>query len=674
MRRFFMKWIKGMALALTAAMATGIASGCTVTVTEPSASLTSETQNVQQGPYRPQDDFFMYVNEEALANAEFEFGDYEAGTAFDSDLIDDRIDGIVNEVAAGSGYAYGSEEYIIQQAYNLRLQYDADNADIPEDLAAVFEQIDAVSSIEEFLELDARLTRDYAVPPFLNVVVDFDYLQADHRVLGFNQWTEALGADFDSLEDTYAPLNMVKTNASVYYQVMGHDKESADLAGTRLGYIVMDIYNATNLEVIRATLPFIYYEELNFDEASEIFSNVDLEAYLTEIGYDSEYFDEFGTVDPGQLSALNAVLTEENLDALKAWKAAEFGMEFQSFVTRGYDVLEDYVNIDYATPEEQALDYVHQNLWAQTDILYLEQYYSEETDEALISMCDDIREGYRQLITNADWLTLETRQSILTKLDNIVYVTGGSVGRADPDEWSDLCFDDYYSFYLSYRLHDQAKRNASLAEPVDRTMSGMPMQTLNACYNPSMNNITITAAITIEPMFSADQDYYTNLGALGAIIGHEMGHAFDSNCIAFDQDGNYNPSWICDEDIETLNARNAQAISYFEDNFTVFGVYHVDGEQTLGENYADLGSLECITSLAHSSAQLEKLFISYATLWGGRELDTAVIDQIATDEHSPSVIRVNAILSTVDAFYETYDVQEGDGMYIAPGNRISRWY
>jgi predicted metalloendopeptidase len=123
-----------------------------------------------------------------------------------------------------------------------------------------------------------------------------------------------------------------------------------------------------------------------------------------------------------------------------------------------------------------------------------------------------------------------------------------------------------------------------------------------------------------------------------------------------------------------LNARNAQAISYFEDNFTVFGVYHVDGEQTLGENYADLGSLECITSLAHSSAQLEKLFESYATLWGGRELDTAVIDQIATDEHSPSVIRVNAILSTVDAFYETYDVQEGDGMYIAPENRISRWY
>lgn len=674
MRRFFMKWIKGMALVLTAAMASGAAAGCTVTVTEPSDSKTSETQTVHQGPYRPQDDFYMYVNEENLADAVFEYGDYQAGETLSDDVVSDRIDGIISRVAAGSGYAYGSEEYIIQQAYNLRLQYDPDNADIPEDLAAVFGQIDAVSSIEEFMELDAYLARDYAVPPFLNVVVDFDYLDADHMVLGFDQWREFLGADFDSLEDTYAPLDTVKTNSSLYYQVMGHDKDSSDLAGTGLGYIVMDIYNATNLEVIRATHPFIYYEELNFEEASEIFSNVDLEAYLTEMGYDSEYFDEFGTVDPGQLSALNAALTEENLDALKAWKAAEFGMEFQSIVTRGYDVLEDYVNIDYATPEEQALDYVHQNLWVQTDPLYLEQYYSDETDEALIAMCDDIREGYRELITNADWLTEQTRQGLLNKLDNIVYVTGGSAGRADPSEWSDLCYDDYYSFYLSYRLHDRAQRTASLAESVDRTRAGMPMQMLNACYNPSMNNITITAAITIEPMFSVDQDYYTNLGALGAIIGHEMGHAFDSNCIAFDQDGNYNPSWICDEDIEALNARNAQAISYFEDNFTVFGVYHVDGEQTLGENYADLGSLECITSLAHSSAQLEKLFESYATLWGGRELDTAVIDQIATDEHSPSVIRVNAILSTVDAFYETYDVQEGDGMYIAPENRISRWY
>ena len=666
--------IKGLAVLCAAATAMGAVSGCTVTVTEPSVSETQETQVIQQGPYRPQDDFYMYVNEEALANAVFEYGDYQAGTAFDDKLVNDRLEGIINDVVAGSGYEYGTEEYIIQQAYNLRLNYDSDNADIPEDLDALMHEINEVSSIAEFMDLDARIARDYAVPCFFNIGVDYNYLQADHSILGFEQLTGFLGADFDSLEDTYAPLDDVKTTASLYYQSLGHDKDSSDEAGTRLGYIAMDIYNGTDLDVVRELFPVEYYQVLNFDETQAILNNVDLADYLTEMGFDSEYFDEFACVDPGQLGALNNALTEDNLDALKAWKMAQLGKEYPCFVVRGYEALADYATIDYATPEEQALDYVRNTCWVQTDPLYLDQYYTEETDEALISMCDDIREGYRALITNATWLTEESRQGILQKLDNIVYVTGSSVGRADPEDWSDLCYDDYYSFYLSYRLHERAVKVASLAQPVDRTAAGMPMQMLNACYNQSLNNITITAAITIEPFFSPDQDYYTNLGGLCMVIGHEMGHAFDSTCIVVDQDGNYNPSWICDEDLATLNARNEQAVSYFEDNFTVFGVYRVDGEQTLGENYADLGSLECITSLAHTQQQLEKLFESYATIWCGKELDEAVIDQLDTDSHSPSIIRVNAILSTLDAFYETYGVQEGDGMYIAPENRISRWY
>ena len=129
--------IKGLAVLCAVATAMGAVSGCTVTVTEPSVSETQETQVIQQGPYRPQDDFYMYVNEEALANAVFEYGDYQAGTAFDDKLVNDRLEGIINDVVAGSGYEYGTEEYIIQQAYNLRLNYDSDNADIPEDLDAL---------------------------------------------------------------------------------------------------------------------------------------------------------------------------------------------------------------------------------------------------------------------------------------------------------------------------------------------------------------------------------------------------------------------------------------------------------------------------------------------------------------------------------------------------------
>ena len=202
----------------------------------------------------------------------------------------------------------------------------------------------------------------------------------------------------------------------------------------------------------------------------------------------------------------------------------------------------------------------------------------------------------------------------------------------------------------------------------------MAMQILNACYNPSFNNITITVAIMIDPFFNKDADYYTNLGGLGMVIAHEMGHAFDSNCIVFNSKGEYNPAWIPAGDMDTLKARNEKAVSYFEDNFTVFGVYHVKGEDTLGENYADLGAMECITSLTKTKEDRIKLFENYATIWSEMRTDDSIIEQIAQDPHSPSVIRVNAVLSTIEAFYETYDVKEGDGMYIAPDKRISRWY
>ena len=197
---------------------------------------------------------------------------------------------------------------------------------------------------------------------------------------------------------------------------------------------------------------------------------------------------------------------------------------------------------------------------------------------------------------------------------------------------------------------------------------------MNACYQPSANTITITAAITNAPFFDKDADYYTNLGGLGAVIAHEMGHAFDSNCILFNSKGEYDPSWIAQADMDALTERNEKAAKYFEDNFTVFGIYHVDGEQTLGENYADLGAMECIVSLTNTKEDRMKLFESFATIWCEICTDEAIINQVAYDPHSPAIIRVNAICSTLDAFYETYDVHEGDGMYIAPENRISRWY
>ncbi|MBQ6213264.1 MAG: M13 family peptidase, partial [Ruminococcus sp.] len=193
----------------------------------------------------------------------------------------------------------------------------------------------------------------------------------------------------------------------------------------------------------------------------------------------------------------------------------------------------------------------------------------------------------------------------------------------------------------------------------------------NAQYLPC-NCINITVAIMQKPMFDPEGDNAVNLGALGSVVGHEIGHAFDSNCINYNADGIYDPSWLNDADLKVLKER-ADVLSDYYSKFTIMEVYHVDGELTNGENYADLSGIECVTNLVDDEEELKKLFKSYAESWSTLAVDSDAISTLKLDSHSPAKVRVNAVLASNKKFNEVYDLKEGDGMYIAPEERVSRW-
>ena len=662
---------KKIGIMLCISMAIGMLSGCGVNMEIPEEQ---ESEVIDLPPARAQDDFYRFINEETLADAEFEYGAMAAGGSFDSELTEDRIKDIIREVAAGSGYEPGSEEAIIKAAYDKYSAYDFENTPVPAELDALLHEIDEVGTVEEFLEVDAKLQREYGVGNVFNIAVDDNYLASGEKILTFCQYTGVVDVVFEVLEDSYASLNSLKNYGSAAMQAMGHDVEYSDNAGTAFGYIALDLFNKTDMEIAKAAMPFTYFNVYSSDQIKELLPGIDIEDYLTKMGVDKKHLDKFGIYDPEQLRYLGEILTEERLDALKAWDMVNLINKYRRFIVYGYDALEKYTTIDYSSDEDRILDEISGVFSGETDPIYVEKYYTQEMDDALIAMCDDIKEGYRHLIGDADWLSEETRAGLLEKLENIVYVTGADVVRHDNSVYKNITGKDYYEFYLSYTRQGIREMIDQLDEEFDRESVMMQMQILNACYNPSYNNINITVAIMLDPFFDINADYYTNLGGLGMVIAHEMGHAFDSNCILFNADGMYDPSWIAAEDYEKLLSRNEAAIRYFEDNFTIFGVYHVDGEQTLGENYADLGAMECISSLATTDEDRKALFTNFAKIWSEKRVDSALIDQIDSDEHSPAIIRVNAILSTLDVFYETYDVTEGDGMYIAPEDRISRWH
>ena len=658
------------AICMVSAMTLGALAGCSM----PAVTETSETTVAALPPARLEDDYYRFINEERFNNAEFEYGMQSIEFAFDQDMIDDQIEKVIKDVVAGSGYAKGSEEDIIKHAYEAFMAYDFENEPVPDDLMAMIEAVDNAKTVDELLEVDAKLVKDYGMSSFLNVMPSMNNFDPTENVMTFNQLASVLSTSFTDMRDRTYAADDIKEDAQLILTTMGYDKETAEEYGKQLAYIALDIYTDTDLEITEDEMGYKYFKIYSADDMNRLLSNVDLIKYFRNIGFDTGKIDHYCLNDENQLKAFNKVLVDENINALKAWELGRLITQYSRYIAPSYPQLASYITRNYKSLEEQAIDEVSSVFISETDPIYVEKYYTDEMDKALRDMCDDIRDSYRTIISNASWLSEETRTELLKKLENIVYVTGKDLKRHDNSKYQNIYGKNYYELYINYQKIASQDQIDSLTKPESRTEVRMAMQVFNACYNPSLNNINITCAITNAPFFDVNADYYTNLGGLGMVIAHEMGHAFDSNCIVFNSKGEYDPSWIPAADMDNLVARNEKAVKYFEDNFTVFGVYHVDGEQTLGENYADLGAMECITSIAKTKEDRMKLFENYAYIWCEMSTDEAIINQVAYDAHSPALIRVNAVLSTLDAFYETYGIKEGDGMYIAPEDRISRWY
>ena len=662
------------AIVVATAMAVPLITGCGQVVV-PDAT-TSETTVKELAPARAQDDYYRFINQDNFDKSRIKYGESGYELAFDDELMKEQVETVIKDCISGSGYAKGSEEEVIKKAYEYYTAYDFKKEPIPKDLMDMIDAVDKAGSVDELLSLDAKLAKDYCTNGLLGISPDVNPFKPTERVIVFNQIDAVYSTSFTQMRDDQYAANDIKDDVVMVLTTRGRDKEAAGETGKALAYIAMDLYAATDLTITEDGMPFKYIKVLSVDETNKIMSNVDLVKYLKAAGIDTSLIKNYCVTDVNQLKALNNIFVDENLDALKAWELGKIYGSYMRYIAPHYEQLESYVSKNYKSLEEQAIEEIRQTFTDQTDPIYVERYYSKATDDALRSMCDDIRGGYRNIIKNASWLSEETRTELLKKLENIVYITGTGSKRHNNAEFADIYGKNYYELSLNYARKTRQKMITDFnnQEPVSKTEAGMPMQMMNACYDPSANTICITVAITNKPFFDADADYYTNLGGLGSVIAHEMGHAFDSDCILFNSKAEYDPSWISEKDLKTLTERNEKAQKYFEDNFTVFGVFHVDGKQTLGENYADLGGVECITSLCKTKEDLTKLFESYATIWCMMSTDEAIIDQLAYDPHSPSYVRVNAILSSIKEFYEVYDVKEGDGMYIAPENRISRWY
>ena len=336
--------------------------------------------------------------------------------------------------------------------------------------------------------------------------------------------------------------------------------------------------------------------------------------------------------------------------------------------------------------DERALQTLNWTIGEALGKLYVDQKFPPEAKVKAQKMIKNVILSFENRINALPWMSEETKVKAVEKLK------ATKIKIAYPDKWKDYSEmkitsvkegGSYVQNMLNATKYNYNKDLSMLNKPVDKSEWFMAPQVVNAYFNPSYNEIVFPAAILQPPFYNYTADDAVNYGGIGAVIGHEISHSFDDSGSRYDKDGNLN-NWWTDEDLtqfESLGKALADQYSAIE----VLPDVNINGEFTLGENIGDLGGVLA----AYDALQLsfegnipdnidgytaeQRFFISWATVWRTKMRDEALKTRIKTDPHSPGMNRAVQPLLNIDAFYEAFNIKEGDKMYIAPENRVRIW-
>ncbi|MFD0992624.1 M13 family metallopeptidase [Tenacibaculum geojense] len=434
------------------------------------------------------------------------------------------------------------------------------------------------------------------------------------------------------------------------------------------------------------------YNPMTVAELQELSPAINWEAHLKGIGVND--IDKVIVTDVNYFKELSNIFNNRSVEEMKTllrWGAIngasgllstnleKASWEFYSKTLRGAK--------EQRPRKERALASVNGSVGEALGQLYVEKMFPPEAKKKAEEMIANVRLGFEKRIGGLTWMGDSTKQKALEKLNKL------TVKIAYPDKWKDYSElqvkgvkdgGSYFDNAMNVTKWNYYKNMEKLGKPVDRTEWGMSPQTVNAYFNPVNNEIVFPAAILQPPFYNYKADEAVNYGGIGAVIGHEISHSFDDSGSRFDGDGNLN-NWWTPEDAEKFAAEGKALIKQYDDLVAIDDV-HVNGTFTLGENIGDLGGVnaayEGLQIFYSKNGKPEKIdgytpeqrfFMSWATVWRIKSRPEALKNQIKTDPHAPGMFRAYVPLKNVDAFYEAFDIKEGDKMYLKPEERVKIW-
>lgn len=599
---------------------------------------------------------------------------------------DERIKGLINEIAAKQN-EQGTPGQKIADLFNIAMDTVKLNSEgylpIKESLA----KIAAIKSRDEVNGVMVEMMHN-GIMPFFGFYVNADPQNSSMNIMNVNQGGLSLSnrdyyldQDDKSKEIRAKFKEMVVKMFELCDVPVSQAKRNADY--------ILNIETAlaeSHYDNVKLRRPYDNYHMVTLAQLSEQTPAIDWNGLFKELNVT---IDSLNLGQPEPISMANKLIAEQPVEALKAylsWNVIDNAAKYLSddFRNASFEFYgKTLTGVQVMQPRwKYAQGTVNSCLGNAVGQLYVEKYFPAAAKERMIKLVENLQLAFKQRIMNLEWMSSDTKQRAIEKLDAF-YVKIGY-----PDEWKDysalnIAKDSYYANIQRASRFAVDDMLMDVNKPVDKSEWLMDPQIVNAYYNPTTNEICFPAAILQYPFFSLEADDAFNYGAIGVVIGHEMTHGFDDQGKEFDKEGNLN-NWWSEDDAVQFAQRVAVMSDYF-DKFEVLPGVFANGKFTLGETIADYGGLQ-ISLQAYKNATagkpeadyagftpIQRFFIANAGVWACNMRDEEILLRTKTDPHALANLRVNGEFPHIDEWYEAFGVDSTNTMYLPKEQRVSVW-
>lgn len=636
---------------------------------------------------RPQDDLFRHVNGKWIERTEIPADKARYGSFL---VLHEEAEVAVRAIIEEAQQAEpGTEARKVGDLYASFMNEQRADLLGATPIAGQLVEVSLVNSVESFLETLGRLERQ-GVSGFLQLYVDNDPGDPERYLVFVEQGGIGLPDESYFREERFAA---VRTAYSAHLERMFALAQLDDAAerAVRVFDLEADLAKAhwNNVDTRDSEKTYNLYAWPDAAAAA----SVDLQVWRDAMGVPSGAFDELVLREPSFVEALGGLLTEERLPAWRDWLAWQVIRSTAAYLSN--DFVE--ANFDFygrtltGTPQmrdrwKRGVSLVEGAMGEAVGRIYVERHFPPAAKEAMDDLVANLVEAYRESIAALDWMGKKTRSRALDKLGKFTPKIGY------PVKWRDystleIDADDLVANVRATAEFEFNRELGKIGKPIDRDEWFMTPQTINAYYNPGFNEIVFPAAILQYPFFTPERDAAANYGAIGAVIGHEIGHGFDDQGSKYDGDGRL-IDWWTEADRTAFEDRTKALIAQYDalkpaqldgDD------HHVNGALTIGENIGDLGGLAIawkayVLSLEGVEPPVvdgltgaQRFFLSWAQAWQMKGRDAEVIRLLAIDPHSPNEFRCNQIVRNIDEFYTGFGVTAEDALWLEPAERVTIW-